>query len=80
MVTTTVAKQHIITSQEEVGISDSLLDVPRKHTWYHHAQCHECSADSIVGCLEFTFGEVHHVEHVGRETEAVAELFDGDGG
>ena len=30
--------------------------------------------------LELALGEVHHVHHVGRKTEAVAKLLDGDSG
>ena len=31
-------------------------------------------------CLELAFREVHHIEHIGRETEAVAKLLDEDAG
>ena len=33
---------------EEVGIADSFLNVTGKHARNHHAQRHECGADSIV--------------------------------
>ena len=29
--------------------------------------------------LELSFGEVHHIKHIGRESESVAELLDGNG-
>ncbi len=63
---------------EEVGVADCFLDVACEHARNHHAQRHERGADSIVGCLELAFGEVHHIEHIGCKTEAVTELFDSD--
>ena len=65
---------------EEIDVTNCFLDITCKHAGNHHAQCHEGGADGIVRGFEFTFGEVHHIEHVGCETEAVAELLNGNGG
>ena len=64
---------------EEVDVADGLLYVSGHKAREHHAQGHECRADGIVGGLKLTFGEVHHVEHVGGEAKAVAELLDAKG-
>ena len=32
-----------------------------------------------MGRLELTLGEVHHVEHIGREAETITELLNGNG-
>ena len=64
---------------EEVDVTDCFLKITCKHARNHHAQCHEGGADGVVRRLEFPFGKVHHVEHIGRESESVAELLDGNG-
>ena len=63
---------------EETGVAEPFLKVAGDHAGKHHAEGHEGGADGIVGSLEFAFGEMHHVEHVGGETEAIAELLDED--
>ena len=47
-VTITVAMQHAITIQKKLVLADSFLNVTGKHARNHHAQRHECGADSIV--------------------------------
>ncbi len=65
---------------EEAGVAQRLLQIAGKHARYHHAERHEGGADGIVRGLELAFGEVHHVEHIGGEAEAIAELVEGNGG
>ncbi len=80
MVTTTVAKQHIITNQKKSVYPIASWIYPANIPGIIMLSAMNAVQIGIVGCFEFTFGEVRHVEHVGRETEAVAELLDGDGG
>ena len=60
---------------EEGLIAECFLDITGKHSRNHHRGCHERCAQRVMGGLELTFGKVHHVEHICRESEAVAELF-----
>lgn len=59
---------------EEVDVANGFLYVSSKHAWYHHAQCHESGANSVVRCLKLALREIYHIEHIGRETKAVAKL------
>ena len=57
-----------------------LLQPATEHAGQHHAERHETGADRVMSCLMLSARDVDHVKHVGRETEAVAELLDGEGG
>ena len=63
---------------EEGLVAGHLLYPAGYHSWEHHAQCHETGADCIVGGLLFAGTEQHHEIGEGGESEAVAQLFDGD--
>ncbi len=64
---------------EEVHVTDRFLDVTGNEARQHHAQRHKGGADGIVRRLELALAEVHHVQHVSRETEAVAKLLNAQG-
>ena len=65
---------------KEVGIADEVGEPTGHHARKHHAERHERSADGVDGSTLFATGKVYEVEHIGCETEAVAELLDEDAG
>ena len=50
------------------------LDPTRGHPRQHHPQRHEAGADRVVRGLIFPPRDVHHIQHVGGESETVTEL------
>ena len=43
---------------EEVGVTEWLLQVTRKEAREHHAECHKTSAEGVVCSLRCATGEV----------------------
>ena len=65
-------------NEEEGPIAHGLLQSSGKEAWNHHGQCHESRAEGIVGGFVLALTIINKVEHVGRESEAIAELLDED--
>ena len=59
---------------KEPNIAEAFLEHTGKEPRYHHAECHECSADGIMRCAVFPLRKIHHVKHIGGKTESVSEL------
>ena len=59
-------------------VANALLQGTGKETRNHHREGHEGRAKRIVGRLVLALAVINKVEHIGREAEAVAELFEED--
>ena len=62
--------------QEEVRVADVVLQPAAPHAGEHHAHGHEAGADGVVRRLVRRRVRSDHVQQVGGEPEAVAELLD----
>lgn len=61
---------------KEILIAYCFLDPAGCHSRQHHAESHEAGADTVVGRAVSSFGKIYKIEHIGGETESIAELFD----
>ena len=59
-----------------MAVADGLLKPAGGHARKHHAESHESGAYGIMRGLVLAVAEIDKVEHIGRETESVAELLD----
>src|SRR4051794_5837727 len=63
---------------EEMLVADNILKPAAEHARQHHAQCHEASANGVMGGFMLSSSNINHVEHVTGKAEAVTELFKGN--
>ena len=61
-------------------ITDVLLQPAAPCIWQIHSQRHETGANRVVRGLMLAARDVNHVEHEGRESEAITKLFDNHAG
>ena len=64
---------------EEGRITHRHLQTAGYKTRYHHTKRHKRGTNSIVRRLVRTIREMHHIHHIRRKTETVAELLKADG-